>query len=157
MRSLLLILALTACATDAKDDGDGDTLGHGTLANVVWGGGLCQAGYFCAGGIQVGVSGFIASIADSNEVARGDLLQATRDQIDAFVAAIPLSEPTGVYMNDGGDGGRVELDIRRDGELRIYYTHGFSGDFGVYLADVRNAIGVCSTDVATYSSCTPQR
>src|SRR5262245_32911650 len=129
MRSLLLVVALTACVAE---DGptEGSTLGSGTLTNAAWSVGLCQAGFVCSGELRIGGWGFIARIGDTDEIARGDLTQATRDQLDALVAAIPLSEPTGVFTPDGGDGGRVEYDVERSGEARIYYTNGFRGDLG---------------------------
>ena len=152
---MFFVIALAGCAADSTTDGD--TLGHGTLTDVRWGGGLCQANYSCIGSIHFGVSGFVAKkIDDTQEIARGELLPSERDLIDHFVAAIPLSEPTGVFMEDGGDAGKVEVDIRRDNEIRIYYTNGFRGDFGVYLADLRTSIGACGADVALYDSCTPQ-
>jgi len=155
MRMILLCIAITGCAAD---DTSGDTLGSGTLASVTWGGGLCPASYACAGGLELDGKSFKAwkVDGDSDLVARGELTQLTRDTLDDYVAAIPLSEPTGVFEDDGGDGGRVELVVIRGGETRIYYTAGFRGDFGVYVADVRTAIGACRTDVATYTSCTPQ-
>jgi hypothetical protein len=155
MRMILLCIAITGCAAD---DTSGDTLGSGTLASVTWGGGLCQASYACSGGLEFSGASFYAwkLDGDADEVARGELTQSTRNLLDHFVASIPLSEPTGVFEDDGGDGGRVELTIRRGDETRIYYTAGFRGDFGVYVADVRTAIGTCQTDVATYTSCTPQ-
>jgi hypothetical protein len=156
MRSILLILALTGCITEDDSGSDGDTLGSGTLTSVSWGSGLCQRSFACAGSIRIGVSGFVAKIDDTEEVARGDLSAATREDLDHYVAAIKLSEPTGVFESDGGDGGRVEYAVQRGTELRIYYTAGFRGDFGIYVADLRTSIGHCETSVATYSSCTAQ-
>src|SRR5690242_6050296 len=115
MRALVVMIALAGCMTDDSGggDGDGDTLGYGTLTNVEWGGALCPAGFSCAGSLQIGASDFTGKIAGGDVIARGNLTESTRAAVADLVAAIKLSEPTGVFEADGGDAGRVEYDVLR--------------------------------------------
>jgi hypothetical protein len=154
-----LLLALMGCATEPirVPPGDGDTLGYGTLTEVTWSGGLCQRRFTCVGTMDIGVSGFVARFTDGELVARGDFTQATRATLDDFVAAIKLSEPTGVFESDGGDSGMVEYVVLRGGETRTYFTNGFREEMGSYVYDVVQSIGTCGTDFATYSECHAQQ
>jgi hypothetical protein len=152
-----VLLVLAGCATEpTRVPPGGDTLGYGTLTDVTWSGGLCQRRFTCVGTMEIGVSGFVASYLDGELVAGGDLTSATRTTLDDFVAAIKLSEPTGVFESDGGDSGKVEYVVLRDDETRVYYTNGFRNEMGSFVYDVVQSIGNCRTDVATYTECHAQ-
>lgn len=153
---LIALIVVAACTTEDGTPDMPDTLGSGTLSFVDWSGGLCMRGFTCAGTLDLRSNGFTAGF-DTEVVARGHLAQATTDTLDDFVAAIPLSEPTGVFVPDGLDGGMVELRVERSGETRTYFTNGFRGDFGAYVYSMIDAIATCQPDIATYDSCTPQR
>ena len=159
MRTMWILIALVGCVAHDGPPGPGDTLGSGTLERVTWSGGLCQRKWPCVGTLALGPAGFEASYIDNNElVAAGQLSTATLGDLDAFVAAIPTSEPTDTYQEDGLDGPVWEFRVRVDGETRVYLTKdSFQGDFGLYVFDVKDAIASCATGtyVASYASCTP--
>ena len=156
MRTLLLLIALSGCAGEDYDGMPdmGDTLGSGRLSFVGWSGGLCQRDFRCVGTLNLGPTGFVARL-ETDLVADGQLTQPTLDTLDGFVAAIRLDEPTGVFTPDGGDSGKVEMRVERNGEVRTYFTNGFRGDFGVYISELVQSIDTCSTTYASYETCAP--
>jgi hypothetical protein len=159
MRTMLILIALAGCVAHDGTDGVSDTLGSGTLEQVTWSGGLCQRKWPCVGTLTINELSFRAQYIDNGElVAEGRFATDTLQDLDAFVAAIPTDEPTGVYEEDGLDGPVWEYHVRVNGETRVYLTkNSFQGDFGLYVFDMKDTIATCAvgTFVASYASCTP--
>ncbi|HEY5922476.1 MAG TPA: hypothetical protein VIV11_12430 [Kofleriaceae bacterium] len=159
MRTMWILIALAGCVAHDGPPAPGDTLGSGTLEQVTWSGGLCQRKWPCVGTLELGPAGFQARYIDNNElVAAGQLATETQHDLDAFVAAIPRSEPTGTYEEDGLDGAVWEYRVRVDDETRLYLTkRSFQNEFGLYVFDLKDTIASCISGsyVASYASCTP--
>jgi hypothetical protein len=156
MRIVIALVVAAGCATDADVSPESpSTIGAGTVTKATWSGGDCAHDWTCACAITFSTAHISARFAGGTLAATGDLSSDAYTHMRELVSLIPSDAPTG-YLPEGTDGpGVSELWIDTSDALRVYVSNGFTGDLGLYIYELRDAIATCSSTMTTFTTCTP--